>query len=216
MNKHKSIETVKSLMQNIDPTLTGDRYRELIGAGDMLLSSLFGLPNDLGCQSEQAMAWSAVFEALSKHFPSWHNLERTGMGSAVKAISIMADRNPDAIAKCADPIVEQNVELLRERSNFGVAKYGQNMTDSKLTHKQWLRHALEELLDGANYLQAALQQDDSKPVTHGVLKAKTPGEFVEYSPGLTVLQAEQLARNYRINWAGRMWRFDGGKIVYSD
>ena len=117
---------------------------------------------------------------------------------------------------CTDPIVENNVNLLRERSTVGVEKYGTTLADNKLTHKQWLRHALEELLDGANYLQAALQQDDGKLVTHGVLKDKTPRELMEYSPGLTVLQAEQLAHNYRINWAGRMWRFDGGKIVYSD
>lgn len=61
-----------------------------------------------------------------------------------------------ADAKCTDPIVEQNVSLLRERSVVGVQKYGTTLVDNKLTHGQWMRHLLEELLDGANYIQAAL------------------------------------------------------------
>lgn len=59
---------------------------------------------------------------------------------------------------CADPVVEKNVALLRQRSRVGQAKYGVTLSGSGLTQEQFLRHALEEVLDLANYLQAALQE----------------------------------------------------------
>lgn len=108
--------------------------------------------------------------------------------------------------RCADPIVEQNVELLRERSTVGVQKYGTTLADNKLTHKQWLRHALEELLDGANYLQAALQQGDEQPLVryspymrgregqeHASMTTDTNGEWVRLADIVGIKQrTEQL------------------------
>ena len=55
-----------------------------------------------------------------------------------------------------DPIVEMNRELLLKRSQVGIKKYG--CTLEGLSLKECLQHALEECLDNANYLQAALQQ----------------------------------------------------------
>lgn len=55
-----------------------------------------------------------------------------------------------------DPIVEKNVALLRARSAVGVAKYGVTLGRDDLALLDWLRHALEEALDQANYLQAAI------------------------------------------------------------
>jgi hypothetical protein len=55
-----------------------------------------------------------------------------------------------------DPIVEKNVALLRARSAVGVAKYGTTLERDDLALIDWLRHALEEVLDQANYLQAAI------------------------------------------------------------
>ena len=54
-----------------------------------------------------------------------------------------------------DRVVEANRQLLLERSNVGVSKYGTTLADSKLTLDEFHRHALEEALDLANYLQAA-------------------------------------------------------------
>lgn len=67
------------------------------------------------------------------------------------------------VAASADPIVEMNVAMLRERSAVGVKKYGVTMADSGLTHRQWLQHALEEGLDQVNYLQAAIQTLGAEP-----------------------------------------------------
>ena len=55
-----------------------------------------------------------------------------------------------------DPIVEKNIALLRARSAVGVAKYGVTLERDDLALVDWLRHALEEVLDQANYLQAAI------------------------------------------------------------
>lgn len=65
--------------------------------------------------------------------------------------------DPTISEPCQDPVIELNVALLRSRSNVGVFKYGVTLADSKLTQAQYLRHALEEALDLANYLRVALQ-----------------------------------------------------------
>lgn len=62
---------------------------------------------------------------------------------------------------CTDPIVERNVSMLRQRSTVGVQKYGTTLADNKLPLRAWLNHALEEALDQANYLQAAMAEIDS-------------------------------------------------------
>lgn len=56
----------------------------------------------------------------------------------------------------SDPIVEKNVALLRARSAVGIRKYGVTLDRNDLELIDWLRHALEETLDNANYLQAAI------------------------------------------------------------
>ena len=60
-----------------------------------------------------------------------------------------------ATATAKDCVVEANRQLLLDRSNVGVSKYGTTLVDSKLTLDEFHRHALEEALDLANYLQAA-------------------------------------------------------------
>ena len=60
-----------------------------------------------------------------------------------------------ATATAKDCVVEANRQLLLERSNVGVSKYGTTLANSKLTLDEFHRHALEEALDLANYLQAA-------------------------------------------------------------
>lgn len=62
--------------------------------------------------------------------------------------------------KKVDPVVEANVSLLRSRSAVGIAKYGTTLADNPLTLRAWLVHALEEVLDQANYLQAAIREID--------------------------------------------------------
>lgn len=55
-----------------------------------------------------------------------------------------------------DNNVERNRQLLLDRSLAGLQKYGVTTERGDLTHAQWMRHLLEELLDAANYVQAAM------------------------------------------------------------
>jgi len=56
--------------------------------------------------------------------------------------------------------VDTNVEAIRaellSRSEVGIEKYGVTTDRSDLTLIDWLQHALEESLDHAVYLQAAI------------------------------------------------------------
>lgn len=57
------------------------------------------------------------------------------------------------LENCNDPIVLRNVLMLLERANVGFNKYGTDLSRGDLTHEQWQKHLLEELLDASNYLQ---------------------------------------------------------------
>ncbi|RFP19127.1 hypothetical protein [Duganella sp. BJB475] len=67
----------------------------------------------------------------------------------------------DAATACADPVVEMNVALLRSRSELGIEKYGVTLADSRAPLRDWLEHALLEILDCANYMQTAMQRIDA-------------------------------------------------------
>ena len=55
-----------------------------------------------------------------------------------------------------DQNVERNRQLLLDRSLVGLKKYGVTTERNDLTFNDWLQHLLEELLDAANYVQAAI------------------------------------------------------------
>lgn len=67
--------------------------------------------------------------------------------------------------KCSDANVEKNIELLRARSRRGVKKYSTTTDMAGLDHIEWLQHALEEALDMANYLQAAISSRNQHSAT---------------------------------------------------
>lgn len=69
----------------------------------------------------------------------------------------MAEASPDKN-------VEKNRELLLQRSIVGLAKYGVTTDNNQLSLRDWLQHALEETLDLANYLQAAISKLDEERV----------------------------------------------------
>lgn len=64
-----------------------------------------------------------------------------------------------------DTAVEANRQLLLERSQVGMKKYGVGLDRAGLSLRELLQHALEETLDHANYLQAAIQTIDRDAVT---------------------------------------------------
>lgn len=63
---------------------------------------------------------------------------------------------------CPDSNVEKNRKMLLERSLIGFKKYGTTTERNDLSLRDWLQHALEEALDMANYLQAAISKLDKE------------------------------------------------------
>lgn len=65
-----------------------------------------------------------------------------------------------------DPIVESVRAKLHERSAAGIRKYGTTMARTDLSRIDWLRHAQEELLDGAVYLERLIQDETKLEQSH--------------------------------------------------
>jgi hypothetical protein len=61
-----------------------------------------------------------------------------------------------------DPIVESVRAKLLARSQTGIQKYGTMLTRTDLSRLDWLRHAQEEALDLANYLEVLIQQEETE------------------------------------------------------
>lgn len=81
-----------------------------------------------------------------------------------------------------DRNVEAVVQLLRSRSEAGLHKYGVTTERSDLTTSQWLRHAQEEALDLANYLQVLIAREaDAKPVAWRVIWDSGPSTWMDMS-----------------------------------
>ena len=51
--------------------------------------------------------------------------------------------------------------LIASRQRAGIAKYGMTVADNPLALRDWLQHALEEVLDHAVYLKRAINELDS-------------------------------------------------------
>ena len=69
--------------------------------------------------------------------------------------------NQEVDIESKDPVIEQLVAELRRRSAVGLQKYGEPLSQDDLKLIDWLRHALEETLDNAGYLQAAINSLES-------------------------------------------------------
>ena len=54
-------------------------------------------------------------------------------------------------------------QIIAERQMRGIEKYGTTVSDNPLPLRAWLRHALEETLDNAIYLQRAIEELDAQP-----------------------------------------------------
>lgn len=61
-----------------------------------------------------------------------------------------------------DRIVDAVRAKLAQRSLVGQAKYGTTMERTDLSRLDWMRHAQEELLDGAVYLQRLIDDEERK------------------------------------------------------
>tara|TARA_R110000851_G_scaffold162543_3_gene306381 strand:- start:808 stop:1089 length:282 start_codon:yes stop_codon:yes gene_type:complete len=62
-------------------------------------------------------------------------------------------------------IPQEISDMLMERSAVGLAKYGTTMDRVDLKGSEWCQHAIEEMLDGAQYLlrvKRIFEQQESK------------------------------------------------------
>ena len=53
-------------------------------------------------------------------------------------------------------------QMISERQQRGIAKYGTTVSANPLTLRDWLQHALEESLDHAIYLKRAIEELDER------------------------------------------------------
>lgn len=74
------------------------------------------------------------------------------------------------------PITEHVCDMLRERSERGLAKYGTTIDRDDLSPAQWLQHLQEELLDAAQYVEA-LKRQAAPPAA---VPEEMPQEFGEW------------------------------------
>lgn len=79
---------------------------------------------------------------------------------------VMSVQSPDAN-------VERNRRMLLDRSVVGLKKYGVTTEREDLNLGQWVQHAIEEVLDLANYLQALKTNIESEE--HRIRKAFLEG-----------------------------------------
>lgn len=66
------------------------------------------------------------------------------------------------LSKMSDPNVDTVCAMLQSRAKFGLKKYGVDTTRKDLTDLQWLRHAQEEAMDLAVYLQRIITDLETK------------------------------------------------------
>lgn len=64
-----------------------------------------------------------------------------------------------------DPNVMAVCTMLQNRAQVGLKKYGVDTTREDLTHIQWLKHAQEEALDLAVYLQRIITDLEHKTLS---------------------------------------------------
>lgn len=63
---------------------------------------------------------------------------------------------------CRDKHVEAVRQKMLERSQRGLNKYGVTLERTDLKTLDWLRHAQEEAMDLAAYLQVLIDEEESK------------------------------------------------------
>lgn len=76
-------------------------------------------------------------------------------------------------------------QLIAERQMQGICKYGTTASDNPLPLRAWLRHALEETLDNAIYLQRAIEELDNaepQPIRETAIQRLSKSGLVEFKP----------------------------------
>ncbi|MEC0804083.1 hypothetical protein P8883_07305 [Bacillus atrophaeus] len=72
-----------------------------------------------------------------------------------------------------NPIISAVISKLNAQQEKGLAKYGQPVQVNAYDLRGWLQHALEETLDHAVYLEAAIQTLDDNQIIKGFNEMKS-------------------------------------------
>ena len=75
---------------------------------------------------------------------------------------VMASENSQDDIEIIDPVVEAVCKKMMERSRYGIRKYENTLARKDFSVIDWLRHAQEEAMDLANYLQCVLDRFERK------------------------------------------------------
>ena len=76
-------------------------------------------------------------------------------------------------------------QIIAERQMRGIEKYGTTVSDNPLPLRAWLRHALEECLDQAIYVQRAIEElDDAEPqpIRETAIERLSKSGLVDFKP----------------------------------
>ena len=84
-----------------------------------------------------------------------------------------------------DANVERNRQMLLDRSVVGLKKYGVTTERDDLSLGQWVQHAIEEVLDLANYLQALKTNLERAEVT--IVRNSAGQIYLQYAEGKTLI-----------------------------
>ena len=75
---------------------------------------------------------------------------------------VVASENSQRDIEVIDPVVEEVCRKMRERSRYGIRKYENTLAREDFSVIDWLRHAQEEAMDLANYLQCVINRFERK------------------------------------------------------
>jgi hypothetical protein len=113
-----------------------------------------------------------------------------------------AEKSPEV---AQDKVVEANRQLLLQRSQVGLQKYGVSLSDSILrgsSSKYWLRHALEEALDLANYLQSELMRIEAEEAAEASARSKVACTHLNQKWNLFMNRGKCTNCGARLKWGG--------------
>ena len=117
-----------------------------IKAGDRVV--IYSLPRQY--EGVHTVGDNAIVSQMSPSFAGWLTLK--GDENVVCKWVQFSDVSKEK------GTTEAIVDMIRSRSEFGLNKYGVSMDRTDLTTEQWIQHAIEEMLDGAQYLYRIKQE----------------------------------------------------------
>jgi len=86
--------------------------------------------------------------------------------------------------------VERACKLIQGRANVGQVKYGVSIDRDDLTASDWAQHALEEMLDGAQYLIRLKDEMEDLQEENAELKRELSVKSPDLSPELSAKSPE--------------------------